>query len=54
MTDPVCGMEVSPETSAGAWEHEGVVYYFCSSGCMSRFREDPQPFLDRDPSERSM
>ena len=30
MKDPVCGMTVTPETAAAAWEHEGETYYFCS------------------------
>ena len=46
-TDPVCGMEVTPETAAAAWEHDGTTYYFCSVGCMERFREDPERFLRR-------
>ncbi len=54
MVDPVCGMEVTPETAAAAWEHEGTTYYFCSMGCMARFREGPEDYLDRDPGERSM
>jgi Cu+-exporting ATPase len=54
MTDPVCGMEVTPETAAGAWEHQGQTYYFCSVGCLERFRSGPEGFLRRDPSERSM
>ena len=43
MTDPVCGMEVDPEDAAAAWQHAGTTYYFCSVGCMERFREDPEP-----------
>ena len=54
MTDPVCGMTVDPETAAAAWEHEGTAYYFCSPGCMERFRRDPGHFLSLDPSERHM
>ncbi len=54
MTDPVCGMTVTPETAAGAWERGGVVYYFCSVGCMERFREDPEHFLSLDPDQRHM
>ncbi|HEY7478673.1 MAG TPA: YHS domain-containing protein [Actinomycetota bacterium] len=54
MTDPVCGMEVTPETAAGAWEHQGQTYYFCSVGCLERFRSGPEGFLRRDPSERGM
>ena len=54
MTDPVCGMAVTPESSAGAWEHDGVVYYFCSPGCMERFRGAPEHFLGLDPDQRHM
>ena len=28
--DPVCGMDVEPETAAGRHEHAGTTYYFCS------------------------
>jgi len=54
LTDPVCGMAVDPETAAAAWEHQDVTYYFCSVGCMERFRADPEPFLAMDPSEKGM
>jgi P-type Cu+ transporter len=53
-TDPVCGMEVTPETAVGAWEHDGTTYYFCSAGCLERFREDPERFLHLTPNERGM
>ena len=54
MTDPVCGMEVEPESAAGAWEHEGETYLFCSGSCLERFKADPPHFLATDPSERRM
>ena len=54
MIDPVCGMTAQPDTAAAAWEHDGQTYYFCSVGCMERFREDPARFLALDPSERRM
>lgn len=54
VTDPVCGMTVEPSSAAAAWDHEGTTYYFCSVGCMERFRADPQHFVDLDPSERGM
>jgi Cu+-exporting ATPase len=54
MIDPVCGMAVRPETAAAAWEHDGTTYYFCSVGCMERFRQDPGRFVTMDPAERSM
>jgi Cu+-exporting ATPase len=54
MMDPVCGMSVTAETAAAAWEYQGTAYLFCSVRCMERFRQDPEHFLDMDPSERSM
>ena len=53
-TDPVCGMTITVDTAAGAWEHDGTTYYFCSVACLERFRQDPSTFLTQDPSERSM
>lgn len=37
MTDPVCGMTVTPETAAGTSTRNGETYYFCSPGCKARF-----------------
>ena len=54
MVDPVCGMTVEPESAAAAWEHQGTAYYFCSVGCMERFRKDPEHFLGLDDDQRSM
>ena len=30
--DPVCGMDIEPETAAGTSEYKGQTYYFCSAG----------------------
>ncbi|MBI2090020.1 MAG: heavy metal translocating P-type ATPase [Deltaproteobacteria bacterium] len=43
--DPVCGMDVEPESAAGSYEHDGRTYYFCCEPCLERFREDPAKFL---------
>jgi len=43
--DPVCGMTVAPETSAGKYDFEGEAYYFCSTGCMNKFKQNPASFL---------
>jgi P-type Cu+ transporter len=43
--DPVCGMTVQPEKAAGSHVHEGQTYYFCSPGCLAKFREDPSHYL---------
>jgi Cu+-exporting ATPase len=47
-TDPVCGMHVDPARSAGDWEYGGVRYYFCSAGCLVKFKADPQKYLEAD------
>jgi Cu+-exporting ATPase len=41
VTDPVCGMQVDPDTAAGSAEHEGITYRFCSTGCRDAFTTDP-------------
>jgi len=43
--DPVCGMTVLPERAAGRHEHAGTTYYFCSTGCLDKFRADPERYL---------
>ena len=43
--DPVCGMEIDPETAAGKSEHQGVTYYFCAEGCKQSFDTNPQQYL---------
>ena len=39
-TDPVCGMAVDPAKSAGQMDHSGKTYYFCSAGCLGKFKSD--------------
>ena len=43
--DPVCGMTVDPDHAAGSFEYQGKTYYFCSTHCLHRFRENPESFL---------
>jgi Cu+-exporting ATPase len=53
--DPVCGMDVAPETAAGRSDHAGTTYYFCSTHCKQRFDADPRSFLEgkRPPVARA-
>ncbi len=44
--DPVCGMAVERE-DAVTLTHDGVTYYFCSSGCSWQFAESPERFTNR-------
>ena len=30
MIDPICGMNVEPDSAAGSHVHGGQTYYFCS------------------------
>ncbi|HSE42753.1 MAG TPA: heavy metal translocating P-type ATPase [Acidobacteriota bacterium] len=45
MIDPVCSMQVDPARAAAAAEHNGVPYYFCSTYCADKFRQNPEAFL---------
>jgi Cu+-exporting ATPase len=49
--DPVCGMTVSPERSAGSFEHKGTTYHFCNPHCLEKFRKDPERFLEPEEAE---
>jgi xanthine dehydrogenase accessory factor len=43
--DPVCGMEVAVGSAKETAVHDGRTYYFCGSGCRSRFEADPARYL---------
>ncbi|HEY9244796.1 MAG TPA: XdhC family protein [Streptosporangiaceae bacterium] len=45
VTDPVCGMTVTPGPAAHPLRHDGVTYYFCSAGCHQSFERDPAAYL---------
>jgi Cu+-exporting ATPase len=46
--DPVCGMEIDPQTAASKSEYEGKTYYFCSSGCKKLFDKNPAKYVESD------
>jgi P-type Cu+ transporter len=52
--DPVCGMTVDPDSAAGLYEYKGNTYYFCSTHCLNKFRENPQGFLNKSTSPASV
>ncbi len=39
--DPVCGMNVDPESAAAQQDYQGKTWYFCSGSCHSKFQADP-------------
>ena len=45
--DPVCGMRVDPANSPYHYPHGGRLYHFCSSGCRSKFTQQPEKFLNK-------
>jgi Cu+-exporting ATPase len=46
--DPVCGMTVDPEKArGGSYDHAGTRYYFCSTGCRTKFAADPDGWLQK-------
>lgn len=45
VSDPVCGMRLSPITASFARKHKGTSYYFCASGCMDKFLKHPEAYV---------
>jgi P-type Cu+ transporter len=43
--DPVCQMDVTPETAAASEQFQGQIYYFCSPSCAEKFRRNPQSYI---------
>ncbi|RBP17217.1 Cu+-exporting ATPase [Roseiarcus fermentans] len=48
--DPVCGMSVDPATADYRCDHDGATYYFCASGCRTKFVADPARYLGPKPA----
>ena len=50
--DPVCGMIVNRESSAGSFAYGDKTYYFYAKHCLQKFSQDPQSYLE--PSSRTV
>ena len=50
-SDPICGMDVDPQTAEYQTEYKGKTYYFCSFDCKRQF--DLQPEAYTDPNYRA-
>ncbi|CAH1675273.1 MULTISPECIES: heavy metal translocating P-type ATPase [Bosea] len=44
--DPVCGMTVDPHATTHRAQYGGKPYYFCSSGCQSKFMAEPAKYVE--------
>ena len=42
--DPVCGMEIDPQSAFATREHMGQTFYFCSQNCVDQFDADPHKY----------
>jgi len=43
--DPVCGMDVDPATAPRRADHGGRTYFFCSAGCETKFKAEPERYV---------
>jgi YHS domain-containing protein len=43
--DPVCGMQVDENKSAGTVNYKGQTYYFCSAACKGKFEKNPEQYM---------
>ena len=48
--DPVCGMDVDPESAAGSYEYQGETYFFCNQFCLEKFKAEPAKYLTHAPA----
>lgn len=44
VTDPVCGMRLTPEKVVAQEEREGWAYFFCSDACHKLFLTAPERY----------
>ena len=49
--DPVCGMQVSPDSSTATVELSGKTFFFCGKGCAEKFTAHPDQYMptETDP-----
>jgi P-type Cu+ transporter len=50
--DPVCGMRVDPVKSPHRYNYRDRSYHFCSAGCVSKFANNPQAYLEKENQGR--
>lgn len=52
-TDPVCGMTVDPDRAKASSQYDGQTFYFCSAGCLDKFRHDPAKYAGQKSNNRA-
>lgn len=48
--DPVCGMEIDPQTAFASRQAKGQTFYFCSENCLKQFDASPEKYILAIPS----
>ncbi|MGD8376843.1 MAG: heavy metal translocating P-type ATPase [Acidobacteriota bacterium] len=48
--DPVCGMDVDPDSTPHRSHLDGRDYHFCCGGCQAKFEGDPGAYLGERPA----
>lgn len=51
--DPVCGMDVDASRANGSHEHKGTTYFFCSTNCLTKFKADPERYLQAKAKDQA-
>jgi YHS domain-containing protein len=44
-TDPVCRMQLKPDTAPGRLNYQGQNYFFCSFECARTFASHPERYI---------
>lgn len=45
LKDLVCKMDVNPESAVARTQHDGTLFYFCSTSCRDRFAANPEKYI---------
>jgi len=48
--DPVCGMEIEPNSAFVTRQSKGQTFYFCSANCVQKFDAAPEKYIPAVPS----
>lgn len=44
--DPVCGMDINPESTHPVYSYKGDTDYFCVEACRTAFAKNPEKYLN--------
>jgi len=50
--DPVCGMDIDPETAPAKADYKGKPFYFCGVTCKEQFDSNPEKYAGKAAKAR--